>query len=99
MNPQNHWQQVYQTKAADAVSWWVADITQAALPAARYDVWHDRAVFHFLTDDAQRNCIRRRLARRSSFFVATASSRSETTSVIFTTVKSAILESGRLNSG
>jgi len=125
MNPQNHWEQVYQNKAADAVSWfrphlehslaliekaapsramsvidvgggestlvddllsagysdisvldisqvaidatrqrlgpvgaavtwWVADITQAALPAARYDVWHDRAVFHFLTDDAQR---------------------------------------------
>ena len=40
--------------AGDAVTWWVADITQAALPAAQYDVWHDRAVFHFLTDDAQR---------------------------------------------
>jgi SAM-dependent methyltransferase len=40
--------------AADAVTWWVADIAQAALPAARCDVWHDRAVFHFLTDEAQR---------------------------------------------
>jgi SAM-dependent methyltransferase len=40
--------------AADAVTWWVDDITKAALPTARYDVWHDRAVFHFLTDEAQR---------------------------------------------
>jgi len=125
MNPQNHWEQVYRNKAADAVSWfrphlerslaliekaagsramsvidvgggestlvddllragyrdisvldisqlaidatrrrlgpagaavtWLAgDVTQVVLPAARYDVWHDRAVFHFLTDDEQR---------------------------------------------
>lgn len=26
-----------------------ADITTAALPAEAFDVWHDRAVFHFLT--------------------------------------------------
>lgn len=39
---------------AQAVQWIAADITQAALPAARYDVWHDRAVFHFLTDPADR---------------------------------------------
>lgn len=36
------------------VQWIAADITQAALPAAHYDVWHDRAVFHFLTDPADR---------------------------------------------
>ena len=40
--------------AGDAVTWCVADVTQVSLPVARYDVWHDRAVFHFLTDDAQR---------------------------------------------
>ena len=40
--------------ASDAVTWWVDDITKAALPTARYDVWHDRAVFHFLTDEVQR---------------------------------------------
>ena len=39
---------------AQAVEWIAADITQAALPVARYDVWHDRAVFHFLTDPADR---------------------------------------------
>ena len=34
---------------ADRVEWIEADITQADLPAGRYDLWHDRAVFHFLT--------------------------------------------------
>jgi 2-polyprenyl-3-methyl-5-hydroxy-6-metoxy-1,4-benzoquinol methylase len=38
------------------VTWLEADITQATLPAHCYDVWHDRAVFHFLTrrEDRQR---------------------------------------------
>jgi len=35
--------------AAERVSWLVADITNVELDAAAYDVWHDRAVFHFLT--------------------------------------------------
>lgn len=35
--------------AANEVAWLEADITQAALPRHHYDVWHDRAVFHFLT--------------------------------------------------
>jgi len=39
---------------AQSVRWIAADITRADLPAARYDVWHDRAVFHFLTDPADR---------------------------------------------
>jgi 2-polyprenyl-3-methyl-5-hydroxy-6-metoxy-1,4-benzoquinol methylase len=39
---------------AQSVQWIAADITQADLPAARYDVWHDRAVFHFLTDPDDR---------------------------------------------
>jgi SAM-dependent methyltransferase len=34
---------------AGKVKWIVADITVAELPVERYDVWHDRAVFHFLT--------------------------------------------------
>jgi 2-polyprenyl-3-methyl-5-hydroxy-6-metoxy-1,4-benzoquinol methylase len=34
--------------AAD-INWIEADVTQAALPHLAYDVWHDRAVFHFLT--------------------------------------------------
>jgi SAM-dependent methyltransferase len=39
---------------AQSVRWIAADITRAELPAACYDVWHDRAVFHFLTDPADR---------------------------------------------
>jgi SAM-dependent methyltransferase len=39
---------------AQSVQWIAADIIRAALPAAHYDVWHDRAVFHFLTDPADR---------------------------------------------
>jgi len=41
---------------ARAVNWIVADITHAQLPYQFYNVWHDRAVFHFLTnaEDRQR---------------------------------------------
>jgi 2-polyprenyl-3-methyl-5-hydroxy-6-metoxy-1,4-benzoquinol methylase len=34
---------------ASTVHWLEADITRVSLPAHAYDVWHDRAVFHFLT--------------------------------------------------
>jgi 2-polyprenyl-3-methyl-5-hydroxy-6-metoxy-1,4-benzoquinol methylase len=36
------------------VTWLAADVTTAVFPEAHYDVWHDRAVFHFLTDPEQR---------------------------------------------
>ena len=36
------------------VNWIEADITQADLPEQAYDLWHDRAVFHFLTQPADR---------------------------------------------
>jgi len=39
--------------AGAAVTWIVADITNWEPPRA-YDVWHDRAVLHFLTDQADR---------------------------------------------
>lgn len=41
-------------EAAARVQWLVADITHAHLPRLAYDVWHDRAVFHFLTTSEQR---------------------------------------------
>ncbi|GAA6618757.1 class I SAM-dependent methyltransferase [Scytonema sp. NUACC26] len=34
---------------AGSVTWLKADITRAQLPHHFYDIWHDRAVFHFLT--------------------------------------------------
>lgn len=48
--------------AASQITWLTADITTAALPAHTYDLWHDRAVFHFLTDPAQRRAYARQLA-------------------------------------
>ncbi len=38
---------------ADRVGWVVADVTDAP-DLGTFDVWHDRAVFHFLTDPADR---------------------------------------------
>lgn len=40
---------------ASAVTWICADVTQADLAADAYDFWHDRAVFHFLTDPQARS--------------------------------------------
>jgi SAM-dependent methyltransferase len=34
---------------AAEVDWLEADVTHDELPARAFDVWHDRAVFHFLT--------------------------------------------------
>jgi len=48
---------------AELVHWLVADITQVELDPAAYDVWHDRAVFHFLTDPQQRAAYVRQVAR------------------------------------
>ena len=39
---------------AATVNWLVGDITTVSLPANAYDIWHDRAVFHFLTEEADR---------------------------------------------
>lgn len=39
---------------AASVTWLQADITRAELPEQAYDLWHDRAVFHFLTGVEQR---------------------------------------------
>ena len=39
---------------ADSVTWLEADALAADLPHAAFDVWHDRAVFHFLTDTGDR---------------------------------------------
>ncbi len=39
--------------ASETVHWIVADVLEADLPQA-YEVWHDRAVFHFLTNPDER---------------------------------------------
>lgn len=47
---------------ADHVHWLVADVTKAELPKSTYDVWHDRAVFHFLTQPSDRATYIRQVA-------------------------------------
>ncbi len=49
--------------AATPVRWTTGDITAVELEAARYDVWHDRAVFHFLTSADDRAAYVRQVAR------------------------------------
>lgn len=49
--------------SAASVHWIAGDITDVSLGGARYDLWHDRAVFHFLTDDNDRAAYVRQVAR------------------------------------
>jgi len=60
---------------ASLVQWICADVTEAQLPAHTYDFWHDRAVFHFLTDPAARaryvDTVRRALRPGGHIVVAT----------------------------
>ncbi len=48
---------------AKGVAWIVGDITQVELEPRAYDVWHDRAVFHFLTAQEQRTAYVRQVTR------------------------------------
>ena len=50
-------------RAADSVQWVVGDITSVELPSGAYDLWHYRAVFHFLTAMEQRVAYVRQVAR------------------------------------
>ena len=50
-------------RTADSVEWIVGDITTAELHTNAFDVWHDRAVFHFLTAPEQRVAYVRQVAR------------------------------------
>jgi SAM-dependent methyltransferase len=48
--------------ASEHIHWLVADITKATLESCAYDVWHDRAVFHFLTSSEERVAYLRQVA-------------------------------------
>jgi len=62
-------------KRAGDVAWAEADILTASLPWAGYAVWHDRAVFHFLTnpDDRARYVAKTRESVRPGGYVIVAS--------------------------
>ncbi len=47
---------------AKRIQWIVGDVTKWS-PAERFDLWHDRAVFHFLVDAADRAAYRDALLR------------------------------------
>jgi len=59
---------------AAQVKWIEADVTEFE-PSRSYTVWHDRAVFHFLTDAADRDrylsILRKSLQPRGHFLLAT----------------------------
>jgi SAM-dependent methyltransferase len=48
---------------AGAVDWRCGDVTTYPFPGNQYDVWHDRAVFHFLTDPKDRAAYVRQVTR------------------------------------
>lgn len=49
--------------ASENIHWLVGDITRAELEPCSYDVWHDRAVFHFLTAADARMAYVRQVAK------------------------------------
>ena len=49
--------------AAEQVRWIVANITEIELEPHAYDLWHDRAVFHFLKEPKQRSSYVRQVIR------------------------------------
>ncbi len=63
-------------KLAEQIRWIVADITEF-IPTKKYDVWHDRAVFHFLTNendiDFYKNLLNENIIDGGSFILATFS--------------------------
>jgi len=65
------------SRRADDVNWFVADITEVDLPKDHFDVWHDRAVFHFLTEEEDRRkyveLVMRSLKRGGHIIVASFS--------------------------
>ena len=48
-------------RQADLVMWLSGDITTYALPPNRFELWHDRALLHFLTEAAQQEAYRSNL--------------------------------------
>lgn len=49
--------------SAERVQWLVADVRTVRLDAHRFDLWHDRGVFHFLTRAEDRAAYVRQLVR------------------------------------
>ena len=50
-------------EASARVCWLIADVTSGEFEPSAYDVWHDRAVFHFLTEAGNRAAYVRQVTR------------------------------------
>ena len=50
-------------RKAERIHWLAADITKIELKVSSLDVWHDRAVFHFLTASNERAAYVRQVAK------------------------------------
>ena len=50
-------------QSGSAIRWICGDVTETVLPEASFDLWHDRAVFHFLTEAGQRRAYVERVER------------------------------------
>jgi SAM-dependent methyltransferase len=50
-------------KKAELITWLEGDITSIDLPTQYYELWHDRAVFHFLTELEQQRKYRDNLLK------------------------------------
>jgi 2-polyprenyl-3-methyl-5-hydroxy-6-metoxy-1,4-benzoquinol methylase len=50
-------------KRAELVTWLGRDISSVMLPTDYYELWHDRAVFHFLTELEQQRKYRNKLLK------------------------------------
>jgi ubiquinone/menaquinone biosynthesis C-methylase UbiE len=48
---------------AERVAWLDGDATSVDLPSHHYELWHDRAVFHFLTEPRQQRTYRANLLK------------------------------------
>lgn len=61
---------------ANQVNWIVTDIT-SFVPSKKYDLWHDRAVFHFLTDKSEiekyANTVNENLSENGQMIIGTFS--------------------------
>jgi ubiquinone/menaquinone biosynthesis C-methylase UbiE len=61
--------------ATGRVTWLEGDILQTALPGEEFDIWHDRAVFHFMTTREERGSyiesVQRAVRRGGHVIVAT----------------------------
>ena len=64
-------------ESASRVTWIAGDVTRVPLPRRTYAAWHDRAVFHFLTEAADRqayvDCAAESLAVQGHLILATFS--------------------------